>query len=150
MTVRPGKICVYCRGRLCGDVVSCVRHGCGARYHVECWEECSAHHRTCAVFGCRGLETLPEKRVFSGRVGRIDVGDLIGIVAAFLAIGSIVTWKPNGLGLPNLDACAFFALAFLLIGPRASRVFLDAMVQFARGFREAARDRGEARRSEGG
>lgn len=51
--VRAALRCPFCRddvGRR--GAVACVRAGCGAIYHRECWEECARDYGGCAVFGC--------------------------------------------------------------------------------------------------
>jgi hypothetical protein len=51
--VHEALVCPYCRDTVKKrGTVACARRGCGALYHRECWEECSAQYGGCAVFGC--------------------------------------------------------------------------------------------------
>jgi len=59
--IRQALVCPYCRDEVerGAESVGCVRDGCGAIYHSECWEECSADHGSCAVFGCSSQRAAP-------------------------------------------------------------------------------------------
>jgi hypothetical protein len=59
--VRQALTCPYCHDAVAreGEVVECARDRCGALYHQECWEECSAGHGSCAVFGCCSTRAAP-------------------------------------------------------------------------------------------
>lgn len=59
--IRQALVCPYCRDEVerGAESVGCVRDGCGAIYHAECWDECSADHGSCAVFGCSSTRAQP-------------------------------------------------------------------------------------------
>lgn len=51
--LRETLVCSYCRDKVDrGQAVGCGRSRCGARYHEECWQECSQVFGGCAVLGC--------------------------------------------------------------------------------------------------
>lgn len=59
--IHQALVCPYCRDEVerAVESVGCVRDGCGAIYHSECWEECRADHGSCAVFGCSSTRAQP-------------------------------------------------------------------------------------------
>lgn len=51
--LRAALTCPYCRDHLSEDAAMvCDRTGCGAFYHVECWDEIRPVYGGCAIYGC--------------------------------------------------------------------------------------------------
>jgi len=142
MTVRTRRasICSYCRSDVDrGPIVGCVRRGCGARYHRECWEECSLHYGRCAVFGCRGLETLeePSPRSHPWRLVVINLTPLFAILGGVLLGGLVLAlYVYTARARPSFDPLVILVIALLIFGrrlPFVMRSLGNGIVEFRRG-----------------
>jgi hypothetical protein len=111
--------CTYCRDALEGAAPVCARAGCGALYHVECWEECHARYGGCAVYGCGSTEAAGElslaellrESASAARRLTIDPDDLFALTHPRLAFGSFFAALP----LQLLGLFLFYPALELLI-----------------------------------
>lgn len=74
---RQAMRCPYCHDDARSGALVCARPGCGAIYHVACWEECG-RRRGCVALGCGS----PEVRAV-GRLGLLTRFGLL-LLAAWL------------------------------------------------------------------
>jgi hypothetical protein len=78
--VRQALVCPYCRDEVEQEgTVCCVRKGCGAFYHRECWDECAVQYGGCAIYGCSSKKS----REVSAAGYVLQIGRLLVAAALF-------------------------------------------------------------------
>ncbi|MBI3723487.1 hypothetical protein HY251_05975 [bacterium] len=90
--LRERLVCSYCHDTVDRSLAaSCDQLGCGARYHRDCWRECSKLYGGCAVYGCRP-EVVVRRAVFWRRISRRTASGLalalVGASSLSFALGS--------------------------------------------------------------